>query len=85
LLTYSDGSNAPSADCSTPSFTTFDLTGKYVVAKNLQVYGGITNLFDRVAPYDLSAFYGITHYNASYHQAGAIGRTFNLGVRYQFN
>jgi iron complex outermembrane receptor protein len=85
LLTFSDGSNAPSADCSAGSFTTFDLTGKYSVGKNLQIYGAITNLFDRVAPYDLSAFYGITHYNASYNQAGGIGRTYNVGVRYQFN
>ncbi len=85
LITFSDGSNAPSADCTTPSFTTFDLTGKYQVEKNLQIYGAITNLFDRVAPYDLSAFYGITHYNANYHQAGGVGRTYNIGVRYQFN
>jgi len=84
LLYFSDGSDAPGPGCKAGSFTTFDLTGKYQVTKALQVYGGITNLFDRAAPYDLSAFYGITHYNASYNQAGAIGRTFTLGLKYEF-
>jgi iron complex outermembrane receptor protein len=85
LIYYSDGSEAPGPGCKTPSFTTFDLTGKYQVTKALQVYGGITNVFDRIAPYDLSAFYGITHYNANYNQAGGIGRTYNVGLKYQFN
>lgn len=85
LIAYADGSDAPSPGCKTPSFTTFDLTGKYQITKALQIYGGITNVFDRVAPYDLSAFYGITHYNANYNQAGGIGRTYNVGVKYQFD
>jgi iron complex outermembrane receptor protein len=85
LLTFADGSDAPGPECKTASFTTFDLNGKYQVTKALQVYGGITNVFDRVAPYDLSAFYGITHYNASYNQAGALGRSFTVGAKYQFD
>ena len=73
------------AGCKTASFTTFDLSGKYQVTKALQVYGSVGNVFDRIAPYDLSAFYGITHYNANYHQAGGLGRTYNVGVKYQFD
>ena len=84
LITFSDGSDAPSPGCKTPSFTTLDVTGKYQVTKALQIYGGVTNLFDRVAPYDLSAFYGITHYNANYNQAGGLGRSYSVGARYQF-
>jgi iron complex outermembrane receptor protein len=41
-------------------------------------------LFDRVAPYDKSAFYGTTHYNATYNQIGALGRTYNVGLKYTF-
>lgn len=85
LLTYADGSDAPSPGCKTASFTTLDLTGIYQVTKSLQVYGAITNVFDRIAPYDLSAFYGITHYNANYNQAGGLGRGYNVGVRYRFD
>ena len=80
-----DGQEAPGPGCKTASFTTFDLTGKYQVTKALQIYGGVSNLFDRVAPYDLSAFYGITHYNANYNQAGALGRSYSVGVKYQFD
>ena len=84
LLAYSDGSDAPGPDCKTASFTTFDLSGKYDVTKSLQLYGSVLNVFDRVAPYNLSAFYGITHYNANYNQIGGLGRTFKIGLKYQF-
>ncbi|MCH7343520.1 TonB-dependent receptor [Pelomonas sp. CA6] len=80
---FANGEEAP-LGCRAPSFTTFDLSGKYDVSKALQVYGSISNLFDRVAPLDLQAFYGSTHYNANYNQAGGIGRTFNVGLKYQF-
>jgi iron complex outermembrane recepter protein len=85
LVYYADGSEAPGAGCRTASFTTFDFSGKYQITKSLTVYGSVLNVFDRIAPYDLSAFYGITHYNASYNQIGGIGRTYNVGLRYQFN
>lgn len=84
LLTFSDGSDAPGPGCKAASFTTFDLNGKYWVSKNLQLYGSVINLLDRVAPYDLSAFYGYTRYNASYNQSGGIGRAYNVGLKYQF-
>jgi len=83
LLTFADGTDAP-AGCKGASFTTFDLTAKYDVTKNFQVYGSVLNLFDRVAPYDKSAFYGTTHYNATYNQIGALGRTYNVGLKYTF-
>ena len=85
LLTFSDGSDAPGPGCKAPSFTTVDVTGKYQFTRALQLYAGITNLFDRIAPYDLSAFYGITHYNANYNQAGGLGRSYSIGVKYQFD
>ncbi|MBC7484691.1 MAG: TonB-dependent receptor [Rhizobacter sp.] len=83
LLLFADGTDAP-AGCKGASFTTFDFSGKWTVTKNLSVYGSILNVFDRVAPFDLSAFYGATHYNANYNQIGGLGRTYNLGLKYQF-
>lgn len=83
LGTDLNGNQAPKG-CRTPSFTTFDVGGSYTVSKGFEVYGAITNLFDREAPYDLTAFYGGTHYNASYHSAGGIGRAFNIGMKYKF-
>ena len=83
LLTFDDGTDAP-AGCKGASFTTFDLSAKYDFTKNFQLYGSILNVFDRIAPYDKSAFYGITHYNANYNQIGALGRTYNVGMKYTF-
>ncbi len=83
LLVFDDGTDAPPG-CKGGSFTTFDLSARYDFSKNLQVYGSILNVFDRIAPYDKSAFYGITHYNASYNQIGALGRTYNVGLKYTF-
>ncbi|MCA6217476.1 TonB-dependent receptor [Ideonella sp. B7] len=83
LLTFADGEDAPKG-CRTPSFTTVDLSGSYKYSDALQVYGSIQNILDRKAPYDLTAYYGSTHYNATYHQAGALGTVFNFGVKYKF-
>jgi len=83
LLVFADGTDAPEG-CKGASFSTFDLSAKYDFNKSIQVFGSILNVFDRIAPYDKSAFYGITHYNASYNQIGALGRTYNVGLKYKF-
>jgi iron complex outermembrane receptor protein len=71
--------------CRLPSFTTFDLFGKWTPMKNLDVNFSIQNLFDRKAPFDpyLVVPYGI-NYNQTWHQSGAVGRFFTLGARYSF-
>jgi iron complex outermembrane receptor protein len=71
--------------CKLPSFTTFDLYGKWSPTKNWDITASIQNLFDRVAPFDpyLAIPYGI-NYNQAYHQAGAVGRFFTLGAKYTF-
>ena len=83
LNTFADGTDAP-AGCKEPSFTTFDLSGKYQFTKNLQIYGSILNVFDRIAPYNLQPIVAIPHYNPTYNQIGALGRTYNVGMKYQF-
>jgi iron complex outermembrane receptor protein len=71
--------------CKLPSFTTFDLYARWSPIKNLDINFSIQNLFDRKAPFDpyLAIPYGI-NYNQAYHQAGAVGRYFTIGARYQF-
>ncbi|MGZ3183909.1 MAG: TonB-dependent receptor [Telluria sp.] len=81
-VTKADGSNAPNPSCVLPSFTTVDLSARYNYTKNLQFYGSITNLFDKVAPLD-PLTYGSMSYNPLDY-TGAIGRYFKLGARYQF-
>ena len=84
LLTFSDGTDAPTG-CKGASFTTFDLSGRFQITKGLTIYGSVLNVFDRIAPFDLSAFYGATHYNANYNQIGGLGRTYNVGLKYKFD
>jgi iron complex outermembrane receptor protein len=81
-VTRADGSNAPNASCTLPSFTSVDLSARYAYNKNLQFYGSISNLFDKVAPLD-PLTYGAMSYNPL-DFSGAMGRYFKLGARYQF-
>jgi iron complex outermembrane receptor protein len=72
-------------NCKLPSFTTFDLYGKWTVIKGLDINLSIQNLFNKEAPLDpyLTLTYGI-NYNQTWHQAGAVGRFYTLGARYSF-
>ena len=75
----------PFNNCKLPSFTTFDLFAKWTPIKNVDINFSIQNLFDRKAPFDayLAIPYGI-NYNQTWHQAGAVGRFFTVGAKYNF-
>jgi iron complex outermembrane recepter protein len=79
--TFADGSPAP-AGCKIPSFYTFDLSGRWSPTKNLEVFGSIQNLFDKVAPLDPTT-YGAVNFNPL-HVSGAIGRYYTVGLKYKF-
>jgi hypothetical protein len=78
-------SGQPYHGCTLPSFTTFDVFGKWTVMKNLDINFSVQNLFDRQAPFDpyLVLTYG-NNYNQGWHQAGAVGRFYTVGARYTF-
>jgi iron complex outermembrane receptor protein len=76
---YANGNPAP-GNCRLASFTTIDMSARYNVSRNLQVYGSISNLFDKVAPLDPLTYGGMS-YNPM-DASGAIGRYFKLGLRY---
>src|SRR6185369_14594193 len=77
-----DTAGNPYGGCKLPSFTTFDLFGKWNPTKNWEINASIQNLFDKKAPFDpyLVLSYGI-NYNQSWHQSGAIGRFWTLGAK----
>jgi len=79
--TFADGSDAPGG-CRIASFTTFDLVGRWMPNKNLEIYGSIRNLFDRQAPFD-PLTYGQQSFNPLDY-AGAVGRFYTLGLKYRF-
>ncbi|MBC3936140.1 TonB-dependent receptor [Undibacterium rugosum] len=75
-------SNAPTSDCTLASFTTVDLSFRWKAMKNLEVFGSVQNLFDKVAPLDPLTYGGMS-YNPM-DASGAIGRYFKVGLKYQF-
>ncbi|SFG00197.1 iron complex outermembrane recepter protein [Duganella sp. CF458] len=85
--TYFFGGTVPAGYCRIPSFASTDLNVTYKVSKNLTLRGSIINAFDKAPPIDV-ATYGnsgnLTSYNASLHQAGAVGRFFSIGASYSF-
>ncbi|MDN4052959.1 TonB-dependent receptor [Massilia sp. YIM B02763] len=78
---FADGSPAPYG-CKLASFMTVDLSARYKLTANWQLYGSIQNLFDKVAPLDPLTYGGLS-YNPM-DASGAIGRYFKVGARYQF-
>jgi len=66
-----------------PSYTTFDLQTAYRPMKNLEITGGIINLFDRDPPFTLrNTGSHQVGYNPSY--SSALGRQFYLSASYKF-
>lgn len=75
------GNDAP-AGCKIKAFTTVDLTARWKINTALELFGSVQNLFDAKAPLD-PLTYGAVSYNPL-DFSGAIGRYFNVGVRYKF-
>jgi iron complex outermembrane receptor protein len=78
---YANGADAPGG-CRLASFTTVDLSARYKLNAEWQVYASISNLFDKVAPLDPLTYGGLS-YNPM-DASGAIGRYFKVGARAQF-
>jgi iron complex outermembrane receptor protein len=68
--------------CEVSSFTSVDMYTQYAVTKNLQVHGSIMNLLGSSPPVDMTTYGspGNAPYNPAMHNAGAIGRFFNVGA-----
>ena len=84
---YFAGLPMPSSYCRIPSFATTNLNVTYKLTDNLTLRASVLNLFDKQPPIDV-ATYGnagpVVSYNASLHQAGAVGRFFSVGANYAF-
>jgi iron complex outermembrane receptor protein len=78
---FENGDEAPNG-CRIASFTTVDLSARWRVLKNLEVFGTVQNLFDRVAPFDPTT-YGALNFNPL-DISGAIGRYYTVGLKYTF-
>lgn len=77
----------PAKYCEVNSFTTLNLNMVYKVSSNVSLKASILNAFDRQPPFNVSTYGNSgaqTSYNASLHQAGAVGRFFSVGLNYTF-
>lgn len=70
-------------NCRMNSFWDFDLTGRYKLNANVELFGSIKNLFDAGPPVDPADYAGV-NYNPTFAQQGIIGRFFSIGVRVQY-
>jgi iron complex outermembrane recepter protein len=70
-------------DCKVDSFTTVDLRGTYKHGTAWEFNAGIRNLLDTKAPFDPYTYGGL-NYNPVFHQQGAVGRAYSVGLRYSF-
>ncbi len=60
-------------------FWDVDLTARYQITDNLQIFGGVKNIADARPPID-PPDYAAVNYNPTYDQAGIVGRFFSVGV-----
>jgi iron complex outermembrane receptor protein len=63
-----------------PSYTTYNLYGKYQFTKNLAIYGSIVNLTNELPPYDPGFS---STYNYDFSTYDPRGRQYRLGLTYK--
>lgn len=68
--------------CKIKSFYTVDLFGSWKFGQNTEVFGTISNLFDKKPPFDPQT-YGAIGYNPLDY-SGAIGRFYRVGLKHKF-
>lgn len=84
---YFFGGDTPAQYCKNPSFMSTDLNLTYKATPNLAFKLSVLNLFDKAPPVSVSTYgnsSNLTPYNATLHQAGAVGRYVSLGASYSF-
>jgi len=70
--------------CYIKKFINVDLNGTAQLTDKVQVYGNIGNVFDEKAPVAPGAYTSNPNYLSAFHFPGLIGRTFKVGVRFQY-
>jgi iron complex outermembrane receptor protein len=75
-----------SSNCEVKHFADIDLYSSFAFTKSLTVHGSILNVTNSAPPLDLTTYGGSGNdpYNPAMHQAGAVGRFFNVGATYTF-
>lgn len=72
----------PSQYCRVEHFIDVDMYAEYTFSDHLRVHSSVLNLFDKPPPLDLQTYGSAGNYSNAFHDAGAIGRFFSVGVTY---
>ena len=70
--------------CSIKKFINVDLNGTAEVKEGVQLYANVGNVFDKKAPVAPGAYASAPNFLTTYHYAGLVGRTFKVGVRFEY-
>lgn len=70
--------------CHIKQFINVDLNGSAQVKDGIQLYANVGNLFDKRAPIAPGAYASAPNFLTTFHYPGLIGRTFKVGVRFEY-
>ena len=83
---YGGTANTAAANkfCKIKQFINVDMNGTMQLNEGIQLYANVGNVFDKRAPIAPGAYASAPNFLTSFHYAGLIGRTFKVGVRFQY-
>ena len=70
--------------CNIKKFINVDMNATAEVKDGVQLYANVGNLFDKRAPIAPGAYASAPNFLTTYHYAGLVGRTFKVGVRFEY-
>ena len=80
------GYTGPASFCQVERFVDVNLYTEYSVSKHFTVHGAVLNVFDEPPPLDMQTYGGggVAFFDGAFHDAGAVGRFYSIGVTYTF-
>jgi iron complex outermembrane receptor protein len=81
------GSGSPAVAnkfCKIKSFINVDMNATAQIKDGVQLYANVGNVFDKKAPIAPGAYASAPNFLTTWHYAGLIGRTFKMGVRFEY-
>jgi iron complex outermembrane receptor protein len=70
--------------CNIKKFINVDMNATAEVKDGVQLYANVGNVFDKRAPIAPGAYASAPNFLTTYHYAGLVGRTFKVGVRFEY-
>ena len=70
--------------CTIKKFINVDMNATAEVKDGVQLYANVGNVFDKRAPIAPGAYASAPNFLTTFHYAGLVGRTFKVGVRFEY-